>query len=202
MSEHYYTETPLSDVKIFTIKPLIHHHHYHFDTASGVFSYKKIDRGTELLLKLMEIPSEALKILDMGTGYGVIGIVIAKENPQTHVTMIDINQRAVWVARQNITHNNIANAKVHWGNFYEPIKKELQSYDVILTNPPLALGHKPIIEFLLETPHYLKTDGYFYLVIRTKQGAKKISQKMNAIFKNVELLGIQGGFRVFRSQKN
>jgi 16S rRNA (guanine1207-N2)-methyltransferase len=202
MSEHYYTETPLSDVKIFTIKPLIRRQHYRFDTVSGVFSYKKVDRGTELLLKLMEIPSSALKILDMGTGYGVIGTVVAKENPHTHITMIDINQRAVWVARQNLTHNNVSNAKVYWGNFYDPIKKELESYDVILTNPPLALGHKPIIEFLLETPQYLKKNGYFYLVIRTKQGAKKISQQMKAVFQNVELLGIQGGYRFFRSQKN
>ncbi|MHA1129928.1 MAG: class I SAM-dependent methyltransferase [Candidatus Helarchaeota archaeon] len=199
--EHYYTTNPLSDLKLFTINPRIRNYTYRFDTCSGVFSFKKVDKGTKLLLKLVQIPPTAARILDMGTGYGIVGIVVAKEFPQTFVTMIDINQRAVWIARKNLNFNHISNAKVYWGDFYAPIKNELKSYDVILSNPPLALGHEPIIQFILESPKYLKQNGYFYLVIRTRQGAKKLSQLMNSIFQNVELVGIQSGYRVFRSQQ-
>ncbi len=199
MTEHYYTEIPSSDIKIFIINPIIRNHTYQFKTCSGVFSYKKVDKGTQLLLKYMRIPATATNVLDMGTGYGIIGIVVAAENPQINVIMIDINQRAVWIARENLKLNKISNAKVFWGDFYSPIKK--YTFDVILTNPPLALGHKKIIQFLSETPTYLNPNGYLYLVVRTKQGAKKISKVMNNIFKNVKLLGIQGGYRLFLSQK-
>ena len=113
--------------------------------------------------------------------------------------MVDINQRAVWIARENLKLNNISNAKVYSGDFYAPVKKE--TFDVILTNPPLALGHKMILQFIADTPKYLKMGGYLYIVIRTKQGAKKISEKIKDVFNNVELLGIQGGYRLFRSQK-
>ena len=201
MTEYYYSKVPLSEIKVFTINPIIRNRQYHFKTCSGVFSYKKVDKGTNLLLKYIQIPKNASKVLDMGTGYGLIGVVVATEFPEIKVFMIDINQRAIWIARENLKMNKISNAKVFWGNFYEPVKKETEQFDVILTNPPLALGHEPILEFISNTPQYLKSNGYLYLVIRTKQGAKKISERMNKTFKNVELLGIQGGYRLFRSQK-
>lgn len=199
MTEHYYTEIPFSKIKIFTISPLIRNRHYQFKTCTGVFSYKKLDKGTSLLLKAMELPDYATHVLDMGTGYGVIGIVIATEFPTIKVTMVDINRRAIWIARENVKLLNISNAKIYWGNFYEPIKS--QQFEVILTNPPLALGHEKIFEFISNTPNYLKNNGYLYLVVQTKRGANKISEKMAEIFENVTLLKIQAGYRLFRSQK-
>jgi 16S rRNA G1207 methylase RsmC len=202
MTEHYYTELPSSDIEIFTISPFIRTRKYQFKTCTGVFSYKKVDKGTSLLFKYMQIPDNAARVLDMGTGYGIIGIVVASEFPQVKVTMIDINQRAVWMARENLKLNHISNAKVYWGDFYAPIKKELEQFDIILTNPPLAIGHKPILNFIAETLNYLTLQGFLYLVVRTRQGAQKMSAQMKDIFDNVELLSIQGGYRLFRSQKN
>ncbi len=201
MTEHYFSEKPLSEVKIFTIKPFIRNRQYQLKTCSGVFSYKKIDNGTQLLLKYMQIPLDASYVLDMGTGYGVIGLVVASENPQIKVSMIDVNQRAVWISRENLKLNNITNAKVYYGDFYEPIKFQKEKYDIILTNPPLSLGHKPIIQFISETPNYLKLNGLFYFVIKTKHGAKKFSEIIKRTFDNLELLAIQGGYRLYRSQK-
>ncbi|NVM54556.1 MAG: class I SAM-dependent methyltransferase [Candidatus Helarchaeota archaeon] len=201
MAEHYYTDIPLSKIDIFTIKPFIRNRQYQFKTCSGVFCYKKLDKGTKLLLKNMQIPENASHVLDMGTGYGIIGIVVATEFPHINVKMIDINRRAVWIARENLKLNNISNAKIYWGDFYDPIKKEKGKFDVILINPPLALGHKKNFQFILNTPNFLKTNGYLYLVVRTRQGAKKISEKMNDTFGNVELLKIHGGYRLYRSQK-
>ena len=199
MSEHYYTEVPLSKINVFTITPLIRTRRFQLKTCSGVFSHKKLDKGTSLLLKQMQIPETASHVLDMGTGYGVIGIVVATEYPRVHVTMVDINRRAVWIARENVKINNLSNVKVYWGDFYEPTKN--QKFDVILTNPPLSQGQEKIFKFISDTPKFLMEGGYFYLVVRTKQGAKKIAEMMKTFIGNVELLKIQSGYRLFRSQK-
>jgi len=201
LPEHYFTETPSSKISTFLIKPIIRNRFYQLKTSSGVFSYKKVDKGTLLLLKYLHIPLNASDILDMGTGYGIIGIVIATEFPHIQVKMIDINQRAVWIARENLKLNKISNAKVYWGDFYDPIKKEKQKFDLVLTNPPLALGHKIIFDFISTTPFYLKTEGYLDIVIQTKKGAQKFAEKMKETFGNVELIAIQSGYRLFRSQK-
>lgn len=199
MTEHYYTDIPFSKISTFIIKPSIRNRNYQFKTCSGVFSYKKLDKGTDLLLKYLEIPDYATNALDMGCGYGAIGIVIATEFPNISVTMVDINRRAVWIARENAELNKTTNIKIHWGDFYNPLRN--QKYEVIVSNPPLALGHEKIINFISESPLYLNKNGYFYLVIRTRQGAKKLSDNMKKIFGNVELLKIQSGYRLFRSQQ-
>lgn len=202
MTEHYYTEMPSSEIQTFIIKPIIRNRFYQFKTCTGVFSYKKADKGTLLLLKYLQVPANASAVLDMGTGYGIMGIVIASEFPQLTVHMIDINQRAVWIARENLKLNKISNAKVYWGNFYDPVKKEKERFDIVMTNPPLAIGHKNIFNFIATTLDYLKPSGALYLVARTKQGAKKISEIMERTFENVELVALQSGYRLFRSQKN
>jgi len=202
LTEHYYTEMPSSEIQTFLIKPIIRNRFYQFKTCTGVFSYKKADKGTILLLKYLQIPANASAVLDMGTGYGIMGIVIASEFPHLSVQMIDINHRAVWIARENLKLNKIPNAKVYWGNFYDPIKKEKEKFDLVMTNPPLAIGHKIIFNFIAATLDYLKSSGFFYIVARTKQGAKKISEIMKQTFGNVELIALQSGYRLFRSQKN
>lgn len=193
---------PSSEIQTFLIKPIIRNRFYQFKTCTGVFSYKKADKGTILLLKYLQIPANASAVLDMGTGYGIMGIVIASEFPHLSVQMIDINQRAVWIARENLKLNKIPNAKVYWGNFYDPLKKEKEKFDLVMTNPPLAIGHKIIFNFIAATLDYLKSSGFFYIVARTKQGAKKISEIMKQTFGNVELIALQSGYRLFRSQKN
>lgn len=202
MTEHYYTEMPSSEIKNFLIKSLIRNRFYQFKTCTGVFSYRKADKGTILLLKYLQIPPNASAVLDMGTGYGIMGIVIASEFPQLTVQMIDINQRAVWIARENLKLNKISNAKVYWGDFYDPVKREKEKFDIVMTNPPLAISHKIIFNFIATTLDYLKPSGLFYIVARTKQGAKKISEMMEQSFGNVELIALQSGYRLFRSQKN
>ncbi|MHA1265211.1 MAG: class I SAM-dependent methyltransferase [Candidatus Helarchaeota archaeon] len=199
MSEHYYTELPSSRIETFIINPIIRNRKYQFKTCSGVFAHKKLDKGTEILLKFMEIPKIATHVLDMGTGYGVIGIVIAIENPKLQVIMTDINRRAVWIARENVQFHKLKNVRIFWGDFYAPIKN--LKFDIILTNPPLALGQKKIKNFINETPDYMKRNGFFYLVARTRQGAKKIAEMMRTTFGNVELIKIQSGYRLFRAQK-
>ena len=199
MTEHYHTDIPVSEIKIFTITPFIRNRNYQFKTSSGIFSYKKLDKGTRLLLRHLEIPDYATKVLDMGCGYGVIGIVVATEFPRIKVTMVDINRRAVWIARENVKLNKLSNAKIFWGDFYHPLKN--QKFDVIISNPPLALGHEKIIQFILETSQFLEMNGFFYLVVPTRRGAKKLSVKMEETFGSVELIKIQSGYRLFRSQK-
>ncbi|MBD3226692.1 MAG: methyltransferase [Candidatus Lokiarchaeota archaeon] len=198
--EHYYTEKPQSRLKLRKIKFDIGYKSYTFITSTGVFSYKKIDKGTEILLKSLVIPEETqksnFKVLDLGCGYGVIGIVIADLLPHAHITMIDINERAVWLCQKNIKRNDIRNAVVKQGDLFEKIDKK---FDLIVTNPPISLGKDVLYEIFQESFTHLKFGGSLQFVIRTKQGAKSAGNKIREIFKpeNVELLNIKSGYRVF-----
>src|SRR6266705_3539627 len=122
MSEQYFSARPKSRRRQADIHPVIRGHPFAFRTDAGVFSGDKIDRGTELLLEAIEIgPCEL--ILDLGCGYGAIGIVAARLSEGGHVILTDVNERTVALARKNIAANGIANAEVRQGDLYEVVRR-------------------------------------------------------------------------------
>ncbi|MEM4706304.1 MAG: methyltransferase [Candidatus Methanomethylicaceae archaeon] len=169
-------------------------------SCNGVFSKKHIDTGTEVLLKglfeCLRIP-ENLEILDLGCGYGVIGIVIAKMRPKSNITMVDINPIAIRLAKENVKINELSNVKVIRSDLYSQL--ENKKFDLIVSNPPLAAGYKIIFPLIERAKEHLKENGSLVLVLR--KGLNTIPKKMFETFGNVNIIIKKSGYRVFQSIK-
>lgn len=196
MDEHYFTEKPRSRIKYGLIRARLRGGDYEFLTASGVFSCKKIDRGTALLAEKMII-KDGSKVLDLGCGYGVLGIVAARIGRDVKVILTEINRRAANLAEKNLERNAVSNAEVRRGSFYEPVPGEV--FDVILCNLPMSAGLKVVYRIIEESKDHLAEEGSLQVVVR--RGAGRIKEKMHATFGNVTTLAKKGGYRVFLSEK-
>ncbi|AMQ19052.1 class I SAM-dependent methyltransferase [Thermococcus peptonophilus] len=189
---HYYSEEPSTPLKTKTIEVCVRGDCFKFITASGVFSFGKLDRGTELLIESM-ILQPGWRVLDLGCGYGPIGIVASRL--VHYVVMTDVNRRAVSIAKKNLKINGVRNAEVRWGNLYEPVAGE--KFDSIITNPPVHAGKEVLREIVINAPRHLNDGGYLQLVIKTKQGAKYIKSLMDETFTEVRELAKGSGYRVY-----
>ncbi|HIP85061.1 MAG TPA: class I SAM-dependent methyltransferase [Pyrodictium sp.] len=168
---------------------------FEFIVSGGVFSSKGVDEGTRLLIEYADVPEEGL-LLDLGCGYGVIGIVFAKLYPKLRVYMVDVNSRAVELARLNAKHNNVADrVVVLQGNLYEPVKG--LRFNVILSNPPLAAGMNTIEAIVRQAPEYLVKGGSLQLVLR--KGSERVKSIMEEVFGNCEVVVRKKGYTVLKS---
>jgi len=202
-SNHYYSQFPDVNVKIHTISESLRRHLYIFKTITGVFSFKKLDLGTKVFIEHMYIPQKSSVFLDLGCGYGPIGIVLGYESPQSSVYLIDVNKRAIWCAKENIKlnlPNNKGNVIVLFGSYFEPIESKNLKFDGIYMNPPLRQGRKDFLNLLLDIPAHLKQNGSFQFVIKKKMGAAYILKYFEDTFpdENIEILCKRSGYWVFR----
>ena len=197
MSEHYYTALPQSNHKPLSLSFAYRGNNLTFDTDSGVFSRTEIDRGTEVLLEALP---ESLNgsILDMGCGYGVIGISLAKSMKNVKITMVDINERAVALATENSKRNGV-NTEVLTGDGFSDI---LGQYDNILINPPIRCGKALIYQLFADAKTHLKQDGKLWLVIGKKQGAPSAKIYLSSLYDSVEVVEKKSGFWIFSCSCN
>ena len=135
MGEHYFTSRPLAKEQSIQIRDTLRGVDIILISSSSVFSKDHIDDGTRLLADSSKIRSGA-KVLDLGCGYGAVGIAVAKKDPQAKVVLSDINERAANLAKQNALQNDVQ-IDVRVCNLYERIP---ESFDVILLNPPQTAG--------------------------------------------------------------
>ena len=198
MGEHYFTENPEVEHDRRDIEGNLLGKNYTFTTDAGVFSKTRIDRGSELLVEAMKFDPDA-KVLEIGCGYGPMGIAAADMAYNGQVTMVDINQRAVDLTKENLRRNSINNAQAFVSNGFENV--EDQDYDVILMNPPIRAGKKVIYPLVEETVKHLKKGGVFYTVCMTRQGAKSLAKHMKTVFHVVEEVKKGSGYRVYRAIK-
>jgi len=189
---HYYSEEPSTPLKTKVIEVCLRGQCFKFITASGVFSFRKLDRGTELLMESMVL-DENWRVLDLGCGYGAIGIVASRF--VDYVVMADVNRRAVGIAKKNLKINRVRNAEVRWGPLYGPVDDE--KFDSIITNPPVHAGKEVLREIVINAPKHLNDGGLLQLVIRTNQGAKYIKALMEETFTEVRELARGSGYRVY-----
>ncbi|BBE29875.1 SAM-dependent methyltransferase [Tepiditoga spiralis] len=195
--EHYYTENPTSELTIKELTFVLHNSHiYKLKAPSGVYGKKRIDRASALLIENVEITGK--KLLDIGCGYGVIGIVLKKENPNIEVFMSDINNRAVQFTKINAKDNN-ANVEVRSGYLFEPWKDE--KFDMIISNPPIVAGKHVWMKLIEDGFKHLNTEGTMQLVAFHNKGGKRIKEYMKNIFGNVTDVVKSGGARVYKSVK-
>ena len=201
-NQHYSSIFPDVNVKVYSISVCLRKHIYLFKTITGVFSFIKLDLGTKLLVEHMIIPESSNMLLDLGCGYGVIGIVLSKESPLSVVYMIDINKRAIWCTKENL-RINVPDRKdqivIVRGNYFEPLKGKNVKFDGIYMNPPLRKGRKEFLNLFKELPNYLKVGGFFQFVIKKKMGAEFVLSylRKNYSDKSVEIICKRSGYWVF-----
>lgn len=200
LSNHYFSEEPKSKKNIGVIKTRIKGKQYSFYTASGIFSSKKIDLGTRILIDSMRLPENG-KILDIGCGIGVIGIIAALINPRLDIIMTDINKRAIQISRENVENYGLTNVRVKTGNLYEPLYNE--KFDVIISNPPVSAGMQKVVKKIVNgAPQHLKKEGSLQIVIQWNKGGKTLIRYLEKSFDNVEVLERKSGYRVFLASKH
>jgi 16S rRNA (guanine1207-N2)-methyltransferase len=197
-SDHYFTEHPRSRPRFGMVRTCFRGRRFEFLTASGVFSTKRLDLGTRLLIESMVLPKQG-SVLDIGCGYGAVGIAAGAFNPGICVLLTDVNARAVWLARQNIQRNHIDNAHVRRGWLYEPVKDFM--FDCVLSNPPVSAGMKTVKAIVSKAPKHMVSEANFQMVIRSKIAGKRFRGFFEEAFGNVEVLARQSGYRVLMSEK-
>jgi len=197
--EHYYARQPKSKPRFGLIRTHLRGHFFGFLTSSSVFSKKRVDLGTRLLIESMVLPEQGY-VLDLGCGYGAVGIAAAVSSPDLHVVMADINERAVWLAKENAKRNNAHNTEVRHGFLYEPL--ESMQFNVILCNPPISAGMQIVLSIVIGAPEHLKRDGLFQMVVRSRIGGKRLLNELEKAFGNVEILAKKSGYWVLLSKKS
>ncbi|PZD96915.1 16S rRNA methyltransferase [Paenibacillus sambharensis] len=198
MSDHYYSRTPQieSDRKVH--EAVLVGRPFRFVTDAGVFSKTGVDYGSRVLIDAMEFAAEA-KILDVGCGYGPIGLAAAVKAPAGHVTMIDVNERAVQLAAENAALNGISNVTVMQSDLYKAVTDK--RFDVILTNPPIRAGKETVHRIFEEADELLVPGGAIWVVIQKKQGAPSAFAKLEAVYDSVREITKDKGYRIFRAEK-
>lgn len=198
MSEQYFTKEPDADHDIRWLQFSFQGRHYTFKTDAGVFSRSRIDKGSRILLSAIEVCSGD-HILDLGCGYGVLGIVAADLGENTSLVLLDINRRAVRLARENAERNELESFRTVAGDGFASVSGE--EFDLILTNPPLRAGKKQVLSLLYDSLQHLTPGGRLYFVIRTKQGAKSYAAALSERC-TVETVTKEAGYRVFRASSD
>jgi len=197
MSNHYFVKRPKSKPDLGILRTYFRGRLFEFVTASGVFSKTRIDPGTRLLIEFMTLPERG-SVLDVGCGYGPVGIAAATFNPNLRVVMTDVNERAVWLAKENAKRNALQNVEVKQGLLYEPVGD--MRFEAILSNPPITAGMKIVEPLITEAPEHLVKDGLLQVVVRSKIGGKRLTSLMNRAFGNVDILARKGGYRILLSK--
>ena len=195
MSKMYYAENPDAAHDIHELRVELLGQKMTFLTDAGVFSKKMIDFGSQLLLKCLEV-NQGETVLDVGCGYGPLGLSLAKAYG-VQATMVDINNRALDLARQNAERNKVE-ATIFQSNIYEQIKGK---FDHVISNPPIRAGKQVVHEIIEESKDFLETGGDLTIVIQKKQGAPSAKSKMEEVFGNCEILKKDKGYYILRSVK-
>ncbi len=188
----YFENTDLPS-KIVKTEAFVLGNKFIFCTDNGVFSKDGLDFGSRLLLESIPLEEVGGKVLDMGCGYGVFGIILNKVL-SCQVDMVDVNLRALHLCDLNIKENKCTNIKAFESNCYENI---VSKYSCIITNPPIRAGKKIVYEIVMNARNYLEKDGKLFLVIRKEQGAKSLIADLKEFY-NVEILNRKKGFFIIK----
>lgn len=190
---HYFTNDNNLQSNIRELNCFIFNVKMKFYTDNGVFAKNGIDFGSRLLLDSIVNEDLGDNVLDVGCGYGTIGLSINKYR-KCRVTLSDVNRRALHLAARNAKENGCSNIEILESNCYDNIK---DIYSTIITNPPIRAGKKVVYEILSGAKEHLLLGGSLYFVIRKEQGAKSIISDMEKLY-NVEVLEKKRGFFIVK----
>ncbi|NTZ19743.1 class I SAM-dependent methyltransferase [Paenibacillus sp. JMULE4] len=198
MSEHYYSRKPSVEHDLHTIEETMRGRRFIFVTDAGVFSKKGVDYGSKLLVETMALPVDA-RILDVGCGYGPIGLTAAVLAHKGTVTMVDINERAVALAKHNADRNGLGNVEILQSDLLSELKG--RSFDVVLTNPPIRAGKETVHRIFEQAHEALVPGGALWVVIQKKQGAPSAYSKLESLYSRVEQVERSKGYWIIKAAK-
>ncbi|PKR83104.1 class I SAM-dependent methyltransferase [Heyndrickxia camelliae] len=199
MTEHYYSRNPGVESKPLFFNYTLRGNSFRFKTDQGVFSKNEIDFGSRLLIESFTVPEIDGPILDVGCGYGPVGLSIAKSEPDCIVHMVDVNDRALELAKENASFNHISNVKIYESDRFENISNE--KFSAVVTNPPIRAGKKVVHDILTKSYDYLLPQGELWVVIQKKQGAPSAKEKMSEIFDEIEVVCKDKGYYILKAKK-
>lgn len=172
---------------------------YSFISDNGVFSKSEIDYGSIALLKVLLKQEISGDVLDVGCGYGTIGLILARNFILSRFTLIDVNVRACALAKENCMLMGLSNVVVKESDIFENVS---ESFDCIVTNPPIRAGKKVIYSIFEQSYHHLKQNGSLYIVIRKSHGAESAQKYISSVFGNCSLLKRDKGFYIYCAKKD
>ena len=196
---HYFDQNPEISSQIREISFTLFGKTYTYYTDNGVFSKSRIDEGSYIFLKILLPLQLSGRILDLGCGYGPIGLTIAQESQEARVDLADINSRALALASKSGERLNLNNRVTFLhSDIFEKIEGP---YDSIVVNPPIRAGKIVTYSMYSGSRQYLIDGGSLYVVIRKKQGAESAFKYLETIFENVSVLHKEKGYWIIKATK-
>jgi 16S rRNA (guanine1207-N2)-methyltransferase len=192
---HYYTDNSDLDSNRREFTYYFDNEVFCFTTDNGVFSKNNVDYGSYILIRSIYEKELGESLLDLGCGYGPIGIILKRFHPETLVELADVNSRAVELASLNGI-NNKTDIKVH---LCDDITKLDHKFDTIVLNPPIRAGKAVIYDLYEKSKKMLNESGHLYIVIRKAQGAKSSIAKLETLFDRVMIIERDSGYYVIDS---
>lgn len=199
MSDHYYTNKPQTESKPQHWNFTLLGFNFKFETDAGVFSKSEVDFGSRVLIDAFEMPEVEGDVLDIGCGYGPIGLSIAKANPERSIHMMDVNTRALELAKKNAQVNGVQNVHIFESDGLAAAKHLKAA--AILTNPPIRAGKETIFRFYDQSYDALVEQGELWVVIQKKQGAPSTVAHLEEKFAEVDVVDKEKGYWIIRAKK-
>lgn len=198
-NQMYFATNPTTDHDEHTIHYQINGTTLHFKTDAGVFSKMRVDYGSGVLIKNMaQLIFPPRNILDVGTGYGPLGLFAAQFWPEQTVEMVDVNERGLNLARQNAEMNNIKNVKIYQSDVYDQIASD-KKFGLIVTNPPIRAGKTVVSNILTGAKNHLVQNGQLLVVIQKKQGEPSARKLLKDTFGNCTILTRDKGYYILQA---
>jgi 16S rRNA (guanine1207-N2)-methyltransferase len=197
---HYFDQQPAVGHQPTELHIRMYGRDFQFITDRGVFSRQHIDTGSEFLLEtvISTMKKPIGRLLDLGCGYGPVGIILKRLFPPLDVVLCDINERALELARQNARLNQVQYLQIVRSDGLQAVEG---CFDLVLTNPPIRAGKSVVYRFFSEAAERLQPGGQLFVVIQKKQGAPSALRRLQELFQDVDVVGHQGGYWVIRASQ-
>jgi 16S rRNA (guanine1207-N2)-methyltransferase len=200
MNKHYYSKEQSVESAPRFLDFTLRGQSLRFKTDNGVFSKGEVDFGSRLLIETFEFPESDGDFLDVGCGYGPIGLSLAKQDSSRTVHMVDVNERALNLTKENAQLNQIDNVEVYESSCLDRVAKN--DFKAILTNPPIRAGKKIVHTILEDSFNHLQAGGELWVVIQKKQGAPSAIELLKGIFAEVEVVDKKKGYFIIKATKH